>query len=171
MDLASAAITATATSSSGISDITSIALTVSRADARAEDISRMARQLLSVLREYPRQASSPALATADHSATGHLLTRGATTTELAALPRTCCEPGHPLLLAEQSCAICLADFTVGDCLMALHCGHQLHQPCLEEWLRLRASCPLCKATLPGAEFDSSHALGVTSSGAQDAEST
>jgi len=33
----------------------SIAQTVARADARAEDTARMARQLLGVLREFPRR--------------------------------------------------------------------------------------------------------------------
>eukprot|EP00798_Chlamydomonas_sp_ICE-L_P027884 gene27884-12000_t len=36
-------------------DVANIAETVSRADARAEEVSRMARQLLSVLREFPHQ--------------------------------------------------------------------------------------------------------------------
>jgi hypothetical protein len=65
VELATDAITAT---SSGVAaavvggghgctaaDVAAIAATVSFADTRAEDISRMARQLLGVLREYPRR--------------------------------------------------------------------------------------------------------------------
>jgi len=47
MDLSATAITA----SSALNDVGSVAQTVARADARAEDTARMARQLLSVLRE------------------------------------------------------------------------------------------------------------------------
>lgn len=51
MDLAATAITA----SRALDSVAMVAATVSRADARAEDISRMARQLLGVLREFPRR--------------------------------------------------------------------------------------------------------------------
>jgi hypothetical protein len=47
MNLAATAITA----SRALDDVGSVAQTVARADARAEDTARMARQLLSVLRE------------------------------------------------------------------------------------------------------------------------
>lgn len=50
MDLAATAITA----SRALDDVGSVAQTVARADARAEDTARMARQLLGVLREVSR---------------------------------------------------------------------------------------------------------------------
>ncbi len=51
-------------------DVAVVAATVSCADARAEDISRMARQLLGVLREYPRRRPAGQLQGAPLLATG-----------------------------------------------------------------------------------------------------
>ncbi len=51
-------------------DVQLIAATVSAADQRAEDISRMARQLLSVLREYPRRTGMTTHSTQDITAQG-----------------------------------------------------------------------------------------------------
>lgn len=53
MDLAATAISAT--TADGVAQV---AHTVARADQRAEDISRMARQLLTVLREFPRRGEA-----------------------------------------------------------------------------------------------------------------
>lgn len=54
MELAAAAIAA----GRALGDASAVASTVSSADARAEDVSRMARQLLGVLREFPRRQAA-----------------------------------------------------------------------------------------------------------------
>ena len=53
--LASAAIS----TERGTEDVAGLALLVSRADSRAEHVSHMARQLLGVLREFPRRDDAP----------------------------------------------------------------------------------------------------------------
>ncbi len=69
---------------------------------------------------------------------------GADEATLAALLVTTCEEGSALL--GETCAICLGAFEQGDSLKALpSCVHILHSACIDEWLRVKACCPLCKA--------------------------
>ncbi|WVZ68306.1 hypothetical protein U9M48_017264 [Paspalum notatum var. saurae] len=50
--------------------------------------------------------------------------------------------------AAQCCPICLGEFVDGDKVKALpRCGHGFHPGCVDAWLRARASCPLCRASL------------------------
>lgn len=45
---------------------------------------------------------------------------------------------------EVECSICLGTMTAGDTVCELPCRHMLHQSCAEQWLRLKAVCPMCK---------------------------
>ncbi|KAK4795995.1 hypothetical protein SAY86_028321 [Trapa natans] len=45
------------------------------------------------------------------------------------------------------CPICLEDFEFRHVARKLPCcHHSFHQPCINKWLRLRDSCPLCRCT-------------------------
>eukprot|EP00736_Rhodelphis_marinus_P013348 Rmarinus@m.7371 len=54
------------------------------------------------------------------------------------------------------CSICLDDFSEGDSLRRLPCGHYFHQPCVDKWFGSRLLCPLCKR----------HVLDTSASGSQ-----
>ncbi|KAG2216711.1 hypothetical protein INT45_005664 [Circinella minor] len=46
---------------------------------------------------------------------------------------------------EVSCVICLDEFSSGDTVRKLPCGHEYHCECIDPWLTIKsASCPLCK---------------------------
>lgn len=42
------------------------------------------------------------------------------------------------------CAICMGDYVEEDLVIALDCKHYFHDQCLEGWLRIKASCPVCR---------------------------
>ncbi|KAK9105890.1 hypothetical protein Scep_022734 [Stephania cephalantha] len=49
-----------------------------------------------------------------------------------------------LLPEDAECCICLSSYDDGSELHALPCGHHFHAPCIVKWLKINASCPLCK---------------------------
>ncbi|MCO5611905.1 hypothetical protein L7F22_066164 [Adiantum nelumboides] len=50
-----------------------------------------------------------------------------------------------LLSAENAeCCICLSAYEDGVELRELPCGHHFHCACIDKWLRINATCPLCK---------------------------
>uniref|UniRef100_A0A0D3HR56 RING-type domain-containing protein n=1 Tax=Oryza barthii TaxID=65489 RepID=A0A0D3HR56_9ORYZ len=47
--------------------------------------------------------------------------------------------------AGAQCAICLGEFVAGDALRrGPGCGHRFHAECVERWLRVSATCPVCR---------------------------
>ncbi|XP_047154074.1 RING-H2 finger protein ATL70-like [Vigna umbellata] len=45
------------------------------------------------------------------------------------------------------CSICLADYKDTDMLRMLpDCGHQFHLKCIDPWLRLHPTCPVCRTS-------------------------
>jgi hypothetical protein len=47
---------------------------------------------------------------------------------------------------EAKCSICQEEYTKGDEVGRLHCEHTFHVKCVQEWLRMKSWCPICKAT-------------------------
>jgi hypothetical protein len=46
---------------------------------------------------------------------------------------------------DGPCAICLGEFAAGDALRhGPGCGHRFHAVCAERWLRVSATCPVCR---------------------------
>ncbi|XP_010918197.2 E3 ubiquitin-protein ligase ATL23-like [Elaeis guineensis] len=46
------------------------------------------------------------------------------------------------------CAVCLEEMVEGEVARVLPgCRHAFHGPCVDNWLRLRSACPLCRARL------------------------
>ncbi|AGO82356.2 Ring finger protein [Pandoravirus dulcis] len=48
---------------------------------------------------------------------------------------------------EGACAVCLDDFSDGDCVRALPCAHTYHAPCIDRWLVDHDACPCCRAAV------------------------
>ncbi|XP_052194398.1 E3 ubiquitin-protein ligase At1g12760-like [Diospyros lotus] len=51
---------------------------------------------------------------------------------------------HVLSLEDAECCICLCAYEEGTELRVLPCRHHFHCPCIEKWLCINATCPLCK---------------------------
>ncbi|EEA07693.1 zinc finger, C3HC4 type domain-containing protein [Cryptosporidium muris RN66] len=48
---------------------------------------------------------------------------------------------------QDSCIICLTDFSCSDLIRCLPCNHSFHESCIDVWLLRSAVCPLCQQTL------------------------
>ncbi|KAL3634142.1 hypothetical protein CASFOL_021196 [Castilleja foliolosa] len=46
--------------------------------------------------------------------------------------------------AAADCAVCLDEF-YGDVGVLINCGHKFHVGCINEWLKEKNNCPLCRA--------------------------
>lgn len=44
---------------------------------------------------------------------------------------------------EESCLICMENFTSGKKIKALKCGHEYDSSCIDEWLLKEKRCPVC----------------------------
>ena len=49
----------------------------------------------------------------------------------------------------QVCCICLTKYEDDDELRELPCSHFFHTECVDKWLKINASCPLCKFEIGG----------------------
>merc|ERR1712176_5857 len=47
----------------------------------------------------------------------------------------------------QTCTVCMEAFREGEELRILPCLHRFHKGCIDRWLCLNCSCPLCKQHL------------------------
>ncbi|XP_019394817.1 PREDICTED: RING finger protein 215 [Crocodylus porosus] len=50
----------------------------------------------------------------------------------------------------DSCAVCLDQFHKNQCLRVLPCSHEFHRDCVDPWLLLQQTCPLCKHNILGS---------------------
>lgn len=48
---------------------------------------------------------------------------------------------------EDSCCICLEAFKQDEELVRMHCEHMFHEKCVTDWLKLNATCPMCRSKL------------------------
>ncbi|XP_062873813.1 RING finger protein 215 [Trichomycterus rosablanca] len=49
----------------------------------------------------------------------------------------------------DACAVCLEQYTHNQCLRVLPCLHEFHRDCVDPWLLLQQTCPLCKRCVLG----------------------
>ncbi|XP_076853964.1 RING finger protein 215 isoform X3 [Brachyhypopomus gauderio] len=49
----------------------------------------------------------------------------------------------------DSCAVCLEQYSNNQCLRVLPCLHEFHKDCVDRWLLLQQTCPLCKRSVLG----------------------
>ncbi|CAL4890863.1 unnamed protein product [Urochloa decumbens] len=52
----------------------------------------------------------------------------------------------PASSATACCAVCLGEYAGGEVLRVLPaCAHVFHQRCVDRWLRLHPTCPVCRS--------------------------
>ncbi|KAK3416659.1 hypothetical protein EUGRSUZ_H02426 [Eucalyptus grandis] len=57
------------------------------------------------------------------------------------------EKEHFLSGEDAVCCICLSRYADNDELKELPCHHVFHVECIDKWLKINASCPLCKSEI------------------------
>ena len=77
---------------------------------------------------------------------------GATVHDLETLPSKPFDPNTFQLSDEDKtpqCAICLSSYVPGEMLRELPCDsrHHFHMDCVDDWLKLNATCPVCRSRL------------------------
>lgn len=71
-------------------------------------------------------------------------TRGISQENLDKLPSFKFENKNSLGDDECLCSICYGEYTEGETIRTLPCIHNFHLDCVDEWLKRKATCPLCK---------------------------
>lgn len=60
-------------------------------------------------------------------------------------PKPRCDPSQQT--ETENCAVCLEPFKNNQCLRVLPCLHEYHRDCIDPWLLLQHTCPLCKRSI------------------------
>jgi hypothetical protein len=68
-------------------------------------------------------------------------------------------PAGPII-----CPICLNEMAVGDQARLLRCNHVFHKQCVDEWLRINASCPTCRKRIVDDPPDDTSRTGAVAGG-------
>ncbi|KAA3476471.1 putative E3 ubiquitin-protein ligase HIP1 isoform X2 [Gossypium australe] len=50
-------------------------------------------------------------------------------------------------LETEPCCVCQEEYTNGEDLGTLECGHDFHADCIKQWLMHKNLCPICKTTV------------------------
>ena len=54
---------------------------------------------------------------------------------------------------NDSCAICVSDFEIGEKVTMIPCSHLFHSECIKKWLMINLSCPICKFKIKMSSFE------------------
>lgn len=64
-------------------------------------------------------------------------------------PKVRSDPTQTQPVETDNCAVCLEQYNNNQCLRVLPCLHEFHRDCVDPWLLLQQTCPLCKRSVLG----------------------
>ncbi|KAF8796397.1 dentin sialophosphoprotein-like isoform X2 [Argiope bruennichi] len=67
----------------------------------------------------------------------YVIPNGASSSKNTELP-------HKRAELNKECQVCLNDYVNGDVLRILPCFHEFHTPCIDPWLKINHTCPVCR---------------------------
>lgn len=76
----------------------------------------------------------------------------ASETQIQSLPLVTVD--QKLVDDSSQCAVCMDDFALNEEAKKLPCKHLFHDPCIAQWLKLHATCPVCRNNINGEEPNS-----------------
>lgn len=53
---------------------------------------------------------------------------------------------------EEDCVICLEEWEIGGKAKQMPCKHRFHGECIEKWLNIHGSCPVCRYKMPVEKY-------------------
>jgi hypothetical protein len=53
-------------------------------------------------------------------------------------------PSKAAACTPQRCMVCLEEPQAGEVLRSLPCHHKYHKHCIDKWLVIKATCPICQ---------------------------
>ncbi|KAL5722835.1 RING-type E3 ubiquitin transferase [Ranunculus cassubicifolius] len=56
---------------------------------------------------------------------------------------------------KECCPICIEDWVIGEEAREMPCKHRYHGKCIEKWLNMHGSCPVCRHKMPVDDEDES----------------
>jgi len=74
---------------------------------------------------------------------GNVKSHAATKEEIGSLPVNVVEE----TLESKSCSICLTEFVKGETVRTLPCFHHYHIDCVDKWLSVKKTCPICQKAI------------------------
>lgn len=93
---------------------------------------------------------------------GYVKHRGADSTYISSIPVTSYSYRHSPTLDIKKCSICLSEFNYEDKMKRMpSCMHAFHAECLDKWLKVNATCPICRISLFDVVSDSSDKIAST----------
>ncbi|KAH6806998.1 hypothetical protein C2S51_028106 [Perilla frutescens var. frutescens] len=54
---------------------------------------------------------------------------------------------------DDRCVICLEEWEAGERAKRMPCKHRFHGECIEKWLNIHGTCPVCRYEMPADETD------------------
>lgn len=66
--------------------------------------------------------------------------------------------------SDGTCPICLSDYQPKETLRSIpDCNHYFHADCIDEWLKLNGTCPLCRKSPESSIGTPSSSMSISSS--------
>ena len=64
-----------------------------------------------------------------------------------------CKKSEKGALEYPSCSVCLTEIAKNEPTLLIPCGHMFHDGCINKWLEMHNTCPVCRYELPTDDQD------------------
>ncbi|KAJ2682640.1 hypothetical protein H4R19_007100 [Coemansia spiralis] len=61
---------------------------------------------------------------------------------------------------KHECGICMDEYGAGNTVLTLPCKHFYHEECIDHWLKMNGTCPICRTRIDDRPNDGPYGAGV-----------